>query len=100
MNWNRNKGWKPDLRRLLRGYSYKVNLKKRESERTKIGDKKGNLVLALGTKGFMHQTVKAESGSPVKILSLDQKTFQSKEHTHHIKSPTSYVLCITQSISK
>lgn len=89
MNWNRRKGWKPDLRALLKGYSHKVNFKKRE--RNKIGDKKENLLLALGHKRFMHQTVKAESGSPVKIFSLDQKTFQSKEHTHHIKSPTSYV---------
>ena len=48
-----------------------------------------------------HQkTIKGESESPFKILQLDEKSFQRNEHTHHIKSPTSYVLYIVRSISK
>lgn len=73
---------------------------RKKRERKKIRNKKEKLVTALSTKGFMHQTVKAESGSSVKIFLLDQKTFQRKEYTHHIRSPPSCVLCITQSMSK
>ena len=33
MNWNRKRGWKPDLSRLLRDYSYEVKFKEREKAR-------------------------------------------------------------------
>lgn len=64
MNRNRRKGWKPDLRRLLRDFSYKMKFKKRgskkeragQTQRNKIRDKERNL--ALGHKRFYTPTSK------------------------------------------